>query len=67
MSEVKTFVLVPNELWETRKRNYQRSIKKRKVFPVIKKAKEVNAEETDRPPKELKTDLEFTIRIIGRH
>ena len=46
------------------KANYRnptaRSIKKEEtVFPVIKKAKEERSEETNRPPKELKTDLEF--------
>ena len=65
MSEVKKFVLVPKELWETRKKklseHYSEIYKKEEtVFPVIKKAKEeVSSEKTDRPPKELKTDLEF--------
>ena len=64
MSEVKKFVLVPNELWETRKRKpsepYSEIYKKEEtVFPVIKKVKEERSEETNRPPKELKTDLEF--------
>ena len=64
MSEVKKFVLVPKELWETRKRKpsepYSEIYKKEeKVFPVIKKVKEERSEETNRPPKELKTDLEF--------
>ena len=60
MSEVKKFVLVPKELWETRKRKpsepYSEIYKKEEtIFPVIKKVKE----ETNSPPKELKTDLEF--------
>ena len=64
MSEVKKFVLVPKELWETRKRKpsepYSEIYKKEEtVFPVIKKVKEERSEETNRPPKELKTDLEF--------
>ena len=64
MSEVKKFVLVPKELWETRKRKpsepYSEICKKEeRVFPVIKKVKEERSEETNRPPKELKTDLEF--------
>ena len=65
MSEVKKFVLVPKELWETRKRKllepYSEIYKKEEtVFPVIKKVKEeVSSEKTERPPKELKTDLEF--------
>ena len=64
MSEVKKFVLVPKELWETRKRKpskpYSEIYKKEEtVFPVIKKVKEKRSEETNRPPKELKTDLEF--------
>ena len=64
MSEVKKFVLVPKELWETRKRKLPEPSceiykKEETVFPVIKKAKEERSEETNRPPKELKTDLEF--------
>ena len=64
MSEVKKFVLVPKELWETRKRKpsepYSEIYEKEEtVFPVIKKVKEERSEETNRPPKELKTDLEF--------
>ena len=64
MSEVKKFVLVPKELWETRKRKpsepYSEIYKKEETaFPVIKKVKEERSEETNRPPKELKTDLEF--------
>ena len=64
MSEVKKFVLVPKELWETTKRKpsepYSEIFKKEEtVFPVIKKVKEERSEETNRPPKELKTDLEF--------
>ena len=64
MSEVKKFVLVPKELWETRNRKpsepYSEIYKKEEtVFPVIKKVKEERSEETNRPPKELKTDLEF--------
>ena len=64
MSEVKKFVLVPKELWETRKRKpsepYSEIYKKEEtVFPVIKKVKEERSEETNRPHKELKTDLEF--------
>ena len=64
MSEVKKFVLVPKELWETRKRKpsepYSEIYKKEEtVFPDIKKVKEERSEETNRPPKELKTDLEF--------
>ena len=64
MSEVKKFVLVSNELWETRKRKpsepYSEIYKKEEtVFSVIKKVKEERSEETNRPPKELKTDLEF--------
>ena len=64
MSEVKKFVLVPKELWETRKRKplepYSEIFKKEEtVFPVIKKVKEERSEETNRPPKELKSDLEF--------
>ena len=58
------FVLVPKELWETRKRKpskpYSEIYKREEtVFPVIKKVKEERSEETNRPPKELKTDLEF--------
>ena len=73
MSEVKKFVLVPKELWETRKRNLPEPSceiykKEETVLPVIKKAKEeVSSEKTDRPPKELKTDLAFTIRTVLRH
>ena len=64
MSEVKKFVLVPKELWETRKRKpsepYSEIYKKEEtVFPVIKKVKEERSEEINRPSKELKTDLEF--------
>ena len=64
MSEVKKFVLVPKELWEIRKRKpsepYSEIYKKEEtVCPVIKKVKEERSEETNRPPKELKTDLEF--------
>ena len=64
MSEVKKFVLVPKELWGTRKRKpsepYSEIFKKEETdFPVIKKVKEERSEETNRPPKELKTDLEF--------
>ena len=64
MIEVKKFVLVPKELWETRKRkpskHYSKIYKKEEtVFPVIKIVKEERSEETNRPPKELKTDLEF--------
>ena len=64
MSEVKKFVLVPKELWETRKRKLPEPSceiykKEETVFPVIKKAKEERSEETNRPPKELETDLEF--------
>ena len=64
MSEVKKFVLVPKELWETRKRKLPEPSceiykKEETVFSVIKKAKEERSEETNRPPKELKTDLEF--------
>ena len=64
MSEVKKFVLVPKELWETRKRKpsepYSEIYKKEEtIFPVIKKVKEERSDETNRPPKELKTDLEF--------
>ena len=64
MSEVKKFVLVPKELWETRKRKpsepYSEIYKKEEtVFPVIKKVKEERSEEPNRPPKEFKTDLEF--------
>ena len=64
MSEVKKFVLVPKELWETRKRKpsepYSEIYKKEEtVFPVIKKVKKERSEETNRPPKEPKTDLEF--------
>ena len=64
MSEVKKFVLVPKKLWETRKRKLPEPScgiykKEETVFPVIKKAKEERSEETNRPPKELKTDLEF--------
>ena len=64
MSEVKKFVLVPKELWETKKSKlsepYSEIYKKEETFfPVIKKAKEERSEETNRPPKELKTDLEF--------
>ena len=65
MSEVKKFVHVPKELWETRKRNLPEPSceiykKEEIVFPVIKKAKEeVSTEKTDRPLKELKTDLEL--------
>ena len=65
MSEVKKFVLVPKELWESRKGKLPEPSceiykKEETVFPVIKKAKEeISSEKTDRPPKELKTDLEF--------
>ena len=64
MNEVKKFVLVPKELWETRKRKpsepYSEIYKKEEtVLPVIKKVKEERSEETNRPPKELTTDLEF--------
>ena len=65
MGEVKKFVLVPKELWEARKKKlsepYSEIYKKEEtVFPVIKKSKdEVSSGKTDRPPKELKTDLEF--------
>ena len=65
MSEVKKFVLVPKELWETRKRKLPEPSckiykKEKTVFPVIEKAKEeISSEKTERPPKELKTDLEF--------
>ena len=65
MSEVKKFVLVPKELWETRKRklseHYIEIYKKEEtVSRVIKKAKEeVSSDNTDRPPKELKTGLKF--------
>ena len=65
MSEVKKFVLVPKELWESRKRKLLEPSceiykKEETVFPVIKKAKEeVSSEKTDRPPKEIKKDLEF--------
>ena len=64
MSEVKKFVLVPKELWETRKRKpsepYSEIYKKEEtIFPVIKKVKEERSEKTNRPPKELNTDLEF--------
>ena len=45
MSEVKKFVLVPKELWETRKKkllelNSEIYKKEETVFPDIKKAKE---------------------------
>ena len=45
MSEVKKFVLVPKELWETRKKKLSVPSceiykKEETVFPVIKKAKE---------------------------
>ena len=65
MSEVKKFVLVPKELWESRKRKlpepYSEIYKKEEtVFPVIKKVKEeVSSEKNERPHKELKTDLDF--------
>ena len=65
MSEVKKFVLVPKELWKSRKGKFPEPSseiykKEETVFPVIKKAKEeISSEKTDRPPKELKTDLEF--------
>ena len=63
MSEVKKFLLVPKELWQTRKRKLSEPYSEKKeetVFPVIKKAKEeLSSEETNRPPKEIKTDLEF--------
>ena len=49
---------------DQKKGNYQnppaRSIRKETVFPVIKKViEEASSEKVDRPPKELKTDLEF--------
>ena len=64
MSQVKKFVLVPKELWETRKKKLSEPCsgiykKEETVFPVIKKAKKERSEKTNRPPKELKTDLEF--------
>ena len=63
MSEVKKFVLVPYELWESRKRElsepYSEIYKEETVFPVIKKAKEVSSEKTDSSTKELKIELEI--------
>ena len=58
-------ILVPKELWETRKRKlsepYSEIYRKEEiVFPVVKKPKEdVSSEKTDRQSKELKTYLEF--------
>ena len=65
MSGVKKFVLDPKELWETKKTKLPDSYseihkKEETVFPVIKKAiEEFSSEKANRPPKELKTDLEF--------
>ena len=64
MSDVKSLVLDPKELWETGQRKLSKPSceiykKEETVFPVIKKAEEVSSDKTDRPPKELKTDLDF--------
>ena len=55
MSEVKKFVLIPKELWETRKKKlsepYSEIYKKEEtVFPVIKKAKEEISSQKKRSP-----------------
>ena len=65
MSEVKKIVLVPKELWETRQKKLSEPSceiykKEETVFQVVKKVREeVSSGKTDRPPKELKTDLKF--------
>ena len=60
----KSLFLFQKNCGRPEKGNYRnppaRSIKRKKLFPVIKKAKEeISFEKTERPPKELKTDLEF--------
>ena len=70
-SEVKKFVLVPKELWETRKRKLPEPSseiykKEETFFPVIKKAKEeISSEKTHL--KNLRQTCNFTISTVPRH